>query len=112
MTDGFSNTTVGEDVTVGHGVILHGCSIGDRCLIGMGSVLLDRAEIGAGSVVGARSLVTQNMQVPPGMLVLGSPARVLRAVNEREARLGIDGAHHYVETSQTYRQITAHNTPK
>lgn len=104
-TDGLSCTTVGEDVTVGHGVILHGCTIGDRALVGMGSVVLDNAELGAGSVLGAGSLMTPRQKVGEGLLVMGRPARVVRAVNEVEARLGIDGATHYVEMTARYRAI-------
>jgi carbonic anhydrase/acetyltransferase-like protein (isoleucine patch superfamily) len=105
MTGDLSNTLVGADVTVGHGAILHGCSIGDRCLVGMGSVVMDNAEIGAGSVVAAGALVPPRMVVPPRSLVRGSPAKVIREVNEAEAGLGIDGAAHYVETAAAYRAM-------
>lgn len=103
LTEGLSETIVGEDVTVGHGVILHGCTVHDRALIGMGSVLLDGVVIGAGSVVGAGALVTPRTIIPPGKLVLGSPARVVRDVTPEEAALGIGGAAHYVTSARRYR---------
>lgn len=102
MTEGVSHTIVGEDVTVGHGVILHGCRVGDRALVGMGSVMLDNSELGEGSVLGAGSLLTPRTIIAAGHLALGRPARALRPVNESEARLGIDGARHYVEASRLY----------
>jgi gamma-carbonic anhydrase len=103
LTDGVSVTVVGADVTIGHGAILHGCTVGDRCLIGMGSILLDNAVIGEGSLVAAGSLVPPRMVVPPRSLVRGNPAKVLREVTEDEGRLGIMGAEHYVEHARRYR---------
>jgi carbonic anhydrase/acetyltransferase-like protein (isoleucine patch superfamily) len=103
LTQGLSRTVVGADCTVGHGAILHGCIVGDRCLIGMGAVVLDNATIGDGSVVGAGALVPPRMVIPPGSLVLGSPAKVVRPVKEHEARLGPDGAAHYVENARRFR---------
>jgi carbonic anhydrase/acetyltransferase-like protein (isoleucine patch superfamily) len=105
MTTGVSHAIVGADVTIGHGAILHGCKVGDRCLIGMGSILLDNCEIGAGSVVGAGALVTVGTIVPPGSLIFGNPARVKRAVTAAEAQLGIDGAIHYLEAAREYRLL-------
>lgn len=102
MTEGVSDTRVGADVTVGHGAILHGCTVEDRCLVGMGSTILDGAVIGAGSVVAAGSLVPPRLVVPPGVLVRGNPARVVRAVTEAEARLGVDGAVHYLDRARRY----------
>lgn len=104
MTDGVSNAIIGADVTVGHGAILHGCIIGDRCLVGMGSIVMDNADIGAGSVVAAGSLVVPRFVVPEGQLVRGSPARIIRPVDEKEARYGVDGAAHYVEGARRFRQ--------
>jgi len=77
-------TSIGEFCTVGHGALLHACAIGDGCLIGMRATVLDGAEIGAGSLVGANSLVTQRTVVPPGSLVLGSPAKVIRELTGEE----------------------------
>jgi carbonic anhydrase/acetyltransferase-like protein (isoleucine patch superfamily) len=75
---------LGNWVTVGHTAIVHACTIGDECLIGMGATVLDGAEIGAQSIVGANALVTQRTKVPPGSLVLGSPAKVVRALTPGE----------------------------
>jgi carbonic anhydrase/acetyltransferase-like protein (isoleucine patch superfamily) len=77
-------TTIGDDVTIGHAAVIHGCTIEDRCLIGMGAILLNGAHIGSGSIVAAGALVPERMQVPPGSLVMGSPARVKRTLLERE----------------------------
>lgn len=109
-TLGLSRTEVGEDVTVGHAVVLHGCVVRDRALIGMGATVLDLAEIGEESVVGAGSLVTARTIVPARKMVLGSPARVTRDVTAREARLGIEGAEHYVAEAARYRGISAIGT--
>ena len=107
MTGGISDARIGDDVTVGHRVILHGCDVGDRCLVGMGSILLDGVVVGEDSVIGAGSLLTPRMVVPPGSLVLGRPAKVVRAATPVERRLGIDGAMHYVENARKYSDIVA-----
>lgn len=96
LTEGLSQTVVGEDVTIGHGAILHGCSVGDRCLIGMGSIVLDGAVIGEGSLIAAGTLVPPRMVVPPGSLVRGNPGKVIRPVTAEEAQMGALGATHYV----------------
>jgi carbonic anhydrase/acetyltransferase-like protein (isoleucine patch superfamily) len=74
--------TVGEDVTVGHHAILHGCAVGDRSLIGMGATILNRAVIGEDCIVGAGALVTEGKSFPPGSLIVGSPARAIRALDD------------------------------
>jgi gamma-carbonic anhydrase len=107
MTGGVSNTRIGDDVTIGHGVTLHGCDVGHRCLVGMGSILLDGVRVGDDSVIAAGSLIPPRMVIPPGSLVLGRPAKVLRAATAKEKRLGIDGAAHYVENARTYRALLA-----
>ena len=76
---------VGNYVTVGHGAIVHACTVGDECLIGMGAVILDGAELGAQCLVGARALVTQRTKIPAGSLVLGAPAKVARALTRKNA---------------------------
>jgi len=106
LTDGVSVTTIGADVTIGHGAILHGCTVGDRCLIGMGSILLDNAVIGEGSLVAAGSLVPPRFVAPPRSLIRGNPAKIIREVTEDEGRLGIMGAEHYVEHARRYRGLT------
>jgi carbonic anhydrase/acetyltransferase-like protein (isoleucine patch superfamily) len=75
---------VGSYVTVGHSAVVHACSVGDEVLVGMGAVVLDGAVIGRQSVVGAKALVTQGMKIPPGSLVLGAPAKVVRALTRKE----------------------------
>lgn len=75
---------VGNYVTVGHAAIIHACAIGDECLIGMGAVILDGAAIGDQCLIGARALVTQRMRVPAGSLVMGSPAKIIRALQPEE----------------------------
>jgi carbonic anhydrase/acetyltransferase-like protein (isoleucine patch superfamily) len=77
-------TTVGDDVTIGHAAVIHGCTIEDRCLIGMGAVVLNGAHIGSGSIVAAGSLVVEGMRVPPRSLVMGSPAKVKRTLTDEE----------------------------
>jgi carbonic anhydrase/acetyltransferase-like protein (isoleucine patch superfamily) len=84
LTGGLSHTSVGQRVTVGHNVTLHGATVEDDCLIGMGAIILDNAHIGHHSLVGAGALVTQNTIIPPYSLVLGSPARVVRRLKDRE----------------------------
>ncbi len=77
-------TKIGKRVSVGHGVILHGCEIGDRVLIGMGTIIMDKAKISQDSLVGAGSLVTQGSEFPPGVLIMGRPAKVVRPLTEEE----------------------------
>ncbi len=92
--------TVGDNVTVGHGVILHGCTVEDWCLIGMGATILDGAVIGKESIVGACALVTKDKVFPPRSMILGSPAKAVRQLTEEE----IAGLHthprHYVEVAK------------
>lgn len=86
VTNGTAPTTIAEEVSLGHGVIAHGCTIETRCLIGIGATLLDRSVIGEGSLVGARALVTEGMKIPPRSLVLGVPAKVVREVSDEEIK--------------------------
>lgn len=83
-TEGLSTTTIGEHTTVGHRVILHGCNVGNFCLVGMGSILLDNAQLGDWCLLGAGSLVTQNKIFPPKSFILGSPAKRIREVTAEE----------------------------
>lgn len=76
--------TVGKNVTVGHGAILHGCTVGDETLIGMGAIVLNGAQIGKGCLIGAGALVTQNAVIPDGCMAVGSPARVKRPLTPEE----------------------------
>jgi len=84
VTTGSFDTHIGAEVTVGHRVILHGCTIHDRVLVGMGAVVMDGAEVGSYSIIGAGALVTPGASIPEGSLVLGSPGRVVRSLTEAE----------------------------
>ena len=95
-------TTIGSDCTIGHGAIIHACTVEDLCLIGMGSILLDGCRIGRGSLVGAGALVTPGTDIPPGSLVIGSPAKVKRPVDASERAQIAYGAAHYVELTRRY----------
>lgn len=100
-SSGFA-TAIGDDCTIGHGAIVHACTIEDHCLIGMGATVLDGARVGRGSLVGAGALVTPGTDIPPESLVLGAPARVVRPVNPREREQIEYGAVHYVELARRY----------
>jgi carbonic anhydrase/acetyltransferase-like protein (isoleucine patch superfamily) len=102
VTSGVAGTIVGDYVTVGHNVTLHACTVEDDCIIGMGSIILDRSVIGRGSIVGAGALVTPGTIVPPGSMVLGAPARVKRPVTEEERAWIASSAQHYVELTRRY----------
>jgi carbonic anhydrase/acetyltransferase-like protein (isoleucine patch superfamily) len=95
--------TVGARVGVGHRVILHGCTVGDDCLIAMGSILLNRVTIGAGSVVAAGAVVPEGMQVPPRSLVMGVPGRIVRQVDDALAERIADTWKHYVKEARAHR---------
>jgi carbonic anhydrase/acetyltransferase-like protein (isoleucine patch superfamily) len=102
---------IGDDITVGHRAILHGCSVQNRVLIGMGAIVLDGAVIGEESIVGAGSLVTTGANIPPRSLVLGSPARVRRAVTPLEVQSIVDSAQRYVAYALQYR-VQGRNTTR
>ncbi len=92
--------SVGDDVTVGHKAILHGCTIGDNCLIGMGAIVMNGAVIGKNSMVGAGALVTQGTAVPEGSLVIGSPAKIKRTLRPAEIEGITKSAEHYVSEAR------------
>ena len=89
-------TTIGDEVTIGHGAIVHGCTVEDRCLIGMGAILLNGVSVGTESIVAAGSLLPENFQVPPRSLVIGSPAKVRRSLVDAEVGLIRRFADNYV----------------
>ena len=95
---------VGERVTVGHGAIVHACKVDDEVLIGMGAIILDGAEIGARSIIGANALVTGGMKIPPGSLVIGSPAQVRRQLDGTEQAKIKNWALKYVENARLFRE--------
>ena len=98
-------TTMGELVTVGHTAIVHACTIDNEVLVGMGSVILDDVEVGARSIVGANALVTIGTKIPPGSLVLGSPAKIRRQLSLDEQKDIARWAWSYVETAKQYREF-------
>lgn len=102
VTTGKNATIVGNDVTVGHRVILHGCTIEDGALIGMGATVMDRAVVGRGTLVAAGSLVTEGTVLPPGVLVLGVPARPKRPLTREEQRHIQDASVVYARLAATY----------
>ena len=93
---------IGKDVTIGHKVMLHGCTIGDGSLIGINAVVLNGAKIGKGCLIGANALVTEGMEIPDGSLVMGSPGKIKGELNEDQKMGLIMSAHHYVENSKRF----------
>lgn len=103
-TDPGIELVVGNDVTVGHKVMLHGCAIGDESLIGIGATILNGARIGRHTIVGAHALVTENKQFPDGVMLLGAPARIARELTDSEIGLISGSAAHYVRNAARYRE--------
>lgn len=101
-TDVNSKTIIGDNVTIGHKVMLHGCIIENNCLIGMSATILDNAVIGEGSIVGANSLVTSGKKFPPKSLIMGSPAKVVRELSNEEVAGLIKHAASYVAYKNEY----------
>jgi carbonic anhydrase/acetyltransferase-like protein (isoleucine patch superfamily) len=96
---------IGDRVSVGHGAIVHGCTIGDDCLIGIGATVLDGASIGSGSIVAAGALVPEGSKIPDGHLAMGIPAKVVRRVSEEETHRILRTAKHYVNLKNTYLNL-------
>jgi carbonic anhydrase/acetyltransferase-like protein (isoleucine patch superfamily) len=94
--------TIGKGVTIGHKVMLHGCKIGDYSLIGINTVVLNGAKIGRYCVIGANSLITENMQIPDGSLVMGSPAKIIKAIPEHQQKMLEQSAQHYVDNAKRF----------
>ena len=95
--------TIGDNVTVGHKVMLHGCTIGEGSLIGIGSTILNGARIGCGCIIGAHSLITEDKEIPDHSLVMGSPGKVVRSLSAEQAAGIAAGAMHYVDNWKRYR---------
>lgn len=101
-TGGWVPTVVGDDVTVGHAVILHGCTIANMVLVGMGSILMDEAHIGSDTMIGAGSLVTAKTRIPSGVLAMGRPAKPIRDLTEKEHNRLREASATYVEKAAEY----------
>ena len=93
---------VGKNVTIGHLVMLHGCTIGDNSLIGIGAVILNNAKIGNNCIIGAKTLIAENKEIPDNSLVVGSPGRVLRKVTDEEKKAVIENTKHYQDNWKRY----------
>jgi carbonic anhydrase/acetyltransferase-like protein (isoleucine patch superfamily) len=102
---GLTPCVVGQNVTIGHRAIIHGCTVGDSCIIGMGATILDGAVIEERCLIGANSLVTMNTRIPAGSLVLGSPAKVVRALTAAELEQLADSAAHYQKLGAEYQRL-------
>ena len=102
VTNGIFPLTIGDRVTIGHGVALHGCTSGNATLIGIRATILDGAEIGENSIVAARSLVREGKKFPEGVLIAGNPAEVKRKLTEEEINKNLRYASNYVEYSKSY----------
>ena len=96
--------TIGANVTVGHMVMLHGCTIGDNSLIGIGSIILNGARIGKNCLVGANCLITEGKEIPDNSLVMGAPGKVVREISDAQARMIVGGSLHYVENWRRYKR--------
>ena len=95
--------TIGRDCTIGHKVMLHGCTIGDNSLIGINAVILNGAKIGKNCLIGAGALVTEGKEIPDGSLVVGAPGKVARQLNESQIAGLTQSAHHYVENFKRFK---------
>jgi carbonic anhydrase/acetyltransferase-like protein (isoleucine patch superfamily) len=99
--------TLGDSITVGHNVILHGCTIESRCLIGMGSIILNGAKVGAGSIIAAGALVPERMEVPAGSLVMGQPGKIRRSTTPADLDAIERNAARYVEYAEMHKAEVA-----
>ncbi|MGI9316256.1 MAG: gamma carbonic anhydrase family protein [bacterium] len=97
--------TIGDNVTVGHSVMLHGCSIGDHCLVGIGSTVLNKAKIGKSCIVGANTLITEGKEFPDRSMIVGSPGRMIRQLREDEIDLLAQIADIYVSKTSRYQTL-------
>ncbi len=102
-----NKVTIGDDVSVGHNAVVHGCTIGDRVIVGMGAIVLDGAKIGNDCIIGAGAVVTGKMDAPDGSMIIGSPAIVKRPLTDKEKQSILDNANLYVEKSKEYRRHAA-----
>ena len=108
-TDPSFPCSIGKNVTVGHLAMLHGCSIGDGSLIGIGSVILNGAKIGKNCIIGSKALVTEGMDIPDGSMVLGIPGKIKKILSEEEQSLVPLGAEHYIENYKKFKKLMNSN---
>ncbi len=94
--------TIGNDVSVGHGAILHGCTIGNRVLVGMGAIIINGARIGDGSIIGAGAVITEGKDIPPNSVVVGVPGKIVKLADEVQQQHILDNAVSYVELAKEY----------
>ena len=104
FTDPGCPLKIGKNVTVGHLVMLHGCTIGDNSLIGIGAVILNKAKIGKNCIIGAKALITENKVIPDNSLVIGSPGKIIRQVTEEEKKAVDENTKHYQDNWKRYSQ--------
>ncbi len=102
VTHDIGPTRIGSDITIGHSCVIHACTIEDGCLIGMGSTILDGANIGKNSLIGAGSLITGGVQIPPNSLAFGRPAKVIRTLRKDELEMMEQNAARYVQVASNY----------
>lgn len=110
-TDPGVKLSIGANVTIGHMVMLHGCTIGENSLIGINAVILNRARIGKNCLIGANSLIPEGKEIPDGSLVMGSPGKVIRPLTPPEIQMLKLSAQHYVENARRYRTELQPDTP-
>jgi len=101
----FESCMIEDDVTVGHNVVLHGCKIGKRTIVGMGSTILDNVEIGEECIIGAHTLLAGGIKIPPRSLVLGSPGKVVRELTEKDLQMLRTSSEHYVQKGKEFIEI-------
>ena len=106
-TDPGFSCSIGKKVTVGHMAMLHGCTVGDGSLIGIGSVVLNGAKIGKNCIIGSKALVTEGMEVPDGSMVLGIPGKIKKILSEEEQSVVSIGADHYIENYKKYKRLSS-----
>lgn len=97
-------TIIGDDVTVGHGAILHGCKIGNCCLIGMGSIIMSRVEIGDGCIIGAGALIPEDKIIPPRSIVMGMPGKIVKETTDEQIDFMIKRAKKYANVGRNYQK--------
>ena len=97
-------TTIGAGCTIGHNAVVHGCTLGDNVLVGMGAIILNGAKVGSNCIVGAGALVTGKMDAPDGVMLLGSPAKVVRPLTEAEIESNRASARGYLQAAEQYRK--------